>query len=82
MMPALLCVHGMVECLNTLSLNFYLQRVHSSVTLNKELFQLRSFMPGYFHLFLNKDHVINTTNVKNRAPLAMVGIPELFSVGI
>jgi hypothetical protein len=69
----------MVECLNTLSLNFYLQRVHSSVTLNKKRFKLRSYMAGYFHVFLNKGRVMNTTNNVYRASSALVRIPNVFS---
>jgi hypothetical protein len=72
----------MVECLNTLSLNFYLQRAHSSVTLNKKRYKLHSDMAGYFHVFLNKGRVMNTTNIVYRASRALVSIPNLFSVGI
>jgi hypothetical protein len=62
-------------------LNFYLQRAQSSVTLYKKHFQLRSFMAGYFHVFLNKSRVMNTTCIVYTASRALVGNPPLFSVG-
>jgi hypothetical protein len=82
MMSVLLYVQGTSECLNTLRLNFCLQRAHSTVTFYKEHFQLGSFMAGYFRVFLNKGRAMNTTNIVYRTISALVNIPSMFTVGI